>query len=325
MAKSSKKWYSNFWHRVMHRDEGVYYTEDGMSESHVCQNCGFEYVGQFCPRCSQRADTKKFTFKGVLGNLLDVFDYNNRNVLKTIVELFYRPGYMIRDYVAGHRATYYPPIKLLFFVCVIYTLIFNMDIIEKRIKSAEDYQREMDLSGEVSDSTNLGIHFEAGYKDALDKKDNDSAYDAEKARELLAIGAKLVHSYAEWSRKHLALNTLVSIILLTFFCRLMFRKAPKGSFNLTEHFYTLIYLNCALMIIATLYLLIVRRYNESDTFSGVLPFYIPFIYCVIAYKQLFGYKWIGTIIRFLAAQLLNIIALIVLVILAFAIYMDYIY
>lgn len=318
MTKISNKWWKDLKYKVTHRQEGIYYSEDGMGKKHTCENCGFEYEGQFCPRCSQRADAKRFTFRNVFDNFLEVFDYNNRNVLKTVVELIYRPGYMIRDYISGHRASYYPPIKLLFFVCVLYAVVYNFDFVTKDESSIEDVRKGLNEStaqiSKFADTTkkttvNLPIELKA------EAKTDQNIKEAEKLNEM---AAGLVDWFLKWTKSHRALSTLASIFLLSFFCRIMFAKAPKGPFNLTEHFFSLVYVNCTLMLLATIYLLIIQKYSDKDI--GVLPLYISFPYCVIAYKQLFGYKWIGTIFRIIAVQLLNLFATFILIILFFGFY-----
>jgi hypothetical protein len=46
-------------------------------------------------------------------NFLDIWGLGNRPMFRTVMELFWRPGYMVRDYLNGHRNFYFPPFKLL--------------------------------------------------------------------------------------------------------------------------------------------------------------------------------------------------------------------
>ena len=43
-------------------------------------------------------------------------------MFRTLRELFWRPGYMVRDYLNGHRQFYFPPFKLLA-LAVLFTFV----------------------------------------------------------------------------------------------------------------------------------------------------------------------------------------------------------
>ena len=77
-----------------------------------CSNCGHHFIGRICPQCGQAGTWSRYTWKQAFFNLLDIWGLGNRPVFRTLRELFYRPGYMIRDYLNGHRQFYFPPFKL---------------------------------------------------------------------------------------------------------------------------------------------------------------------------------------------------------------------
>ncbi len=294
MKKGNKSWWKTLSYKLTHREEGVYYSENGMDQKNVCKNCGFEFEGKFCPRCSQGANTKQFTFKNVIDNFLEVFDYNNRNVFKTVAELFYRPGYLIRDYISCRRASYYPPIKLLFFVCVFFAVIVNSGLIKEEKLTKEDYQLALEDNSDSSSNT-----------DASNTKSERGEFNKSISDRVTDVAIW----YMEWSKRNQAINTLLSILFLSLICRYIFRKAPKGKFNITEHFYALIYINTALIILTIIYILITREITYTSW--GVLPIYISLAYYVITYKQLFGFNWFRTIIKVAVVHILNFIFLVI--------------
>ena len=83
-------------------------------EQHVCKNCGESFDGRYCPRCGQAGKTARLTLRNVMANALDVWGAGNRSMPRNILHLLLRPGYMIADYLQGHRQPYYPPFKMLF-------------------------------------------------------------------------------------------------------------------------------------------------------------------------------------------------------------------
>lgn len=91
-------------------------------EEHVCLNCNTTYVGRFCPHCGQKANIKRLSFSEALENLVGIFTNFERGFLHTCIDLCYRPGHMIRDYIRGHRVEYIQPVKLLFLLGTIYLM-----------------------------------------------------------------------------------------------------------------------------------------------------------------------------------------------------------
>lgn len=78
-----------------------------------CSNCGYSFTGRICPQCGQAATWMRYSWRQALLNLLDIWGLGNRPMFRTLRELFTRPGYMVRDYLGGHRQFYFPPFKLL--------------------------------------------------------------------------------------------------------------------------------------------------------------------------------------------------------------------
>ncbi len=92
-------------HKVISRD---------IDETHrECSNCGYSFTGRICPQCGQAATWMRYTWRQMILNLLDIWGLGNRPMFRTLHELFTRPGYMVRDYLGGHRQFYFPPFKLL--------------------------------------------------------------------------------------------------------------------------------------------------------------------------------------------------------------------
>ena len=98
--------------------------------AHVCINCGKDFTGRFCPQCGQASHWSRFSWKQAILNLLDVWGLGNRPIFRTIRDLFWRPGYMARDYLNGHRQNYFPPFKLL---AVTIVLLVSVSFLVKQL------------------------------------------------------------------------------------------------------------------------------------------------------------------------------------------------
>ena len=79
------------------------------NERHHCENCGYDFTGNFCPHCSQKAGLKKISWKNVLQSTAEVWGMGNRSLLYSLWQLIWRPGYFISDYINGKRKVSFPP------------------------------------------------------------------------------------------------------------------------------------------------------------------------------------------------------------------------
>jgi hypothetical protein len=81
------------------------------------------FSGNFCPRCSQKADLGRINWRSVRNGIMDIWGLGTRSLIYSIWQLLMRPGYFICDYISGKRQVSFPPVKMLFIVTVIYSLI----------------------------------------------------------------------------------------------------------------------------------------------------------------------------------------------------------
>lgn len=94
------------------------------SQEQVCQCCGYRYVGNFCPCCSQKAGQGRITWRSVHQGVMDIWGLGTRSLLYSVWQLLVRPGYMIGEYINGRRQVSFPPVKMLFLLAVVYSFIF---------------------------------------------------------------------------------------------------------------------------------------------------------------------------------------------------------
>ncbi len=85
----------------------------------LCLNCGHELHGEYCSHCGQ-----EHIEKGVPGGemfrefLKDEFHFDFR-IVRTILPMLFRPGFLTAEYVAGRRVRYSPPLRTYVFISVI--------------------------------------------------------------------------------------------------------------------------------------------------------------------------------------------------------------
>src|SRR5689334_23434282 len=82
----------------------------------ICKNCSTEFEGKFCPNCSQKANTHRFTIGHFAHDAFHAVTHTDKGVLFLIKELFRRPGEVALEYNAGKRKKYFNPITYLLLV-----------------------------------------------------------------------------------------------------------------------------------------------------------------------------------------------------------------
>ncbi len=231
---------------------------------HICSHCGYGYDGRCCPQCGMPAGHHRFTFKRLIQNFLDIWGMGNRPMFRTMCDLLWRPGYMIRDYLGGHHLSYFPPFKMLavFTVFIVFlTWIFDLQDPLVAEKIADGLLKLKEVKG-VKEYTARVIDFLAEAFIYLDKND--------------------------------LYRILIQNIFVVMATWLVFRR--KG-YNLVETFFSQIYINCQFHMIAIVIMLVTMKLPPTFIMPYYVPIDITFLLLVIDYKQLYGISFWGAIWR----------------------------
>ena len=254
-----RAWVLRLEHRQMH-DTPAPVVRD--NDEHVCQHCGTEYTGAYCPKCSMPARWHRFNWKLLILNFMDIWGLGNRPMFRTIRDLFWRPGYMIRDYLRGHHLSYFPPFKMLAVWTVL--LVFMMWLLGNHAIDANDAKSFSD--GVVA-----------------------SKFDNNMSPTTSAVVAQ-IDRVLEFFDQHLLYSILARTILVVLAVKWAFRKV--SDFNYVETFISQIYINCQFHILAFAGMLIYWQIPDDYVIFPYLKGLIlpPF---VLAYDfhQLYGVTW----------------------------------
>ena len=91
---------------------------------HHCNNCGNDFTGNYCPICSQKAGMGRIGWRSVHQGVMDIWGLGTRSLLYSVWQLLWRPGHLISDYIDGKRQVSFPPVKMLFIIAVIYSMLY---------------------------------------------------------------------------------------------------------------------------------------------------------------------------------------------------------
>jgi len=118
------------------------YSDKELSNHH-CANCGYDFTGNYCPVCGQKASWGRITWDAVRENVMLLWGMDSHSMPYTLWQLLLRPGYLIGEYISGRRQVSYPPVKMLFLVAVFYAIIRQMFGLENEQPSPSQKDAEI--------------------------------------------------------------------------------------------------------------------------------------------------------------------------------------
>jgi hypothetical protein len=90
-----------------------------------CKNCGAVLSGRYCSNCSQAAGVHVPSTRELAHDLLEGLTHSDSRVWRTLTCLWFKPGKLTQEFVAGRRASYLPPFRLYLILSVAFFLIFS--------------------------------------------------------------------------------------------------------------------------------------------------------------------------------------------------------
>ena len=205
---------------------------------------------------------------------------------QTLWQLFWRPGYMMSDFINGKGRRYLKPFQLLIGTTLLLAIVLT--IVPAKVEKGESYEEIVE--------------------NALSKRDWPP-----EASEIIKPAWTLVKQldkYRVFKEEHMAFNVLSTLILPVFFTWLLFRKSPRrknefveakekqANYNFPEIVTIEIFVAAQLQFINTLWVFVVGWIRPELSFSPfVFPGFVTYIVMFIDYQQLFGRKWYDTLWR----------------------------
>jgi hypothetical protein len=87
-----------------------------------CENCGSEVVQRYCGACGQRLDPPVHSLWHFSQVAAEDLTHADSRLWRTLGALLFRPGFLTREFLAGRRARYLPPVRLYLVLSVAFFL-----------------------------------------------------------------------------------------------------------------------------------------------------------------------------------------------------------
>lgn len=92
-----------------------------------CANCGAPLGGKYCSQCGQRHhEVPVHHFRHFASEALEDLTHADSRLWQTLIALLFRPGFLTREFLDGHRARYLPPVRLYLVLSVLFFLVLAL-------------------------------------------------------------------------------------------------------------------------------------------------------------------------------------------------------
>lgn len=224
-------------------------------------------MGNYCPYCSQKRGIGRITWKSVAKGIGEVWGLHNRSMFYTLVQLFFRPGYFISDYISGKRQVSFPPVKMLVLIGVLGVIVdFLTGAIHGMVYSHGEKM------GYVNDVFNwLNVHVNG----------------------MFPPPSEYLSDVLNWLNTHPDVFSLILLSFLVIPIYIIFRFAPRNTrHTIPQGFFIQVFSTAVFLILNMLY---------DITSLGWLVALLSTVLIFVTYKQLFGYGLWGTLWRLVMA------------------------
>ncbi|MCU7614672.1 DUF3667 domain-containing protein [Chryseobacterium sp. GMJ5] len=104
----------------------------------TCKNCGHIFEGRYCNHCGQSANTHRIDAQFLWEDIEHGLLHYDKGILYTAKQLFLKPGYVIKDYIAGKRVHHFRPISLAIVLATLYALVYHLTHVNLIVKGSEN-------------------------------------------------------------------------------------------------------------------------------------------------------------------------------------------
>jgi hypothetical protein len=91
-----------------------------LAPSSQCLNCGATLTGPYCAQCGQHLTGTDLSLRDLLRETTHELTHVDGKVLRTLKALFFKPGQLTIDFLAGRRARWLTPLRIYLICSVVY-------------------------------------------------------------------------------------------------------------------------------------------------------------------------------------------------------------
>ena len=247
-----------------------------------CLNCGAALTGRYCANCSQAADVHVPSTRELLHEALEGITHSDSRLWNTLKLLWFKPGRLTQEFVAGRRAAYLPPFRLYLILSIIFFLAASLSPMHAQIIRLDDPRGPSPAECAKLQGNLFGRDIGPRLQHACGEIVRDN-------------GTNLAHSWLSIMPKAMFIFLpLVAFLHMLMYWRPQHRYAEHLLFFLHLHGFFF-----SVMTVAVLASDAARAWSFVAKLGslGLLLPWILALYTVLAMKRVFGRGWTATLVK----------------------------
>jgi hypothetical protein len=253
-----------------------------------CKNCHAPLSGPFCVNCGQAANVHVPTTLELMHELLEGLTHSDSRLWRTLKSLWFSPGKLTEEFIAGRRVAYLPPFRLYLIASILFFLLASF-MQPKAVVAQFDSS-----SHAISPITNCD-----------DVNFNAIAPSHPAWNQRIRHACQAIVSDKGESLMHLAIGTMskamfIFLPLIALLNMLMYWR-PRHRY--AEHLLFFVHLHAMYFSVAVVMILALSAaqfwptlQGTSDILGTLLGWSLP-IYTVLALRRVFQRRWLGTLLK----------------------------
>jgi hypothetical protein len=262
------------------------------ADARLCLNCGAVLTGRYCANCSQAADVHVPSAKELLHDALEGITHSDSRLWRSLYLLWFKPGKLTQEFVAGRRAAYLPPFRLYLILSILFFLIASVaNPSSVKIVRFDDTTSVTGVSepecAKVNATEFQVTLFGRDWAPRIKHVCNEIARDN---------GANLFHvGLATAPKAMFIFLPLIALLHMLMYWRPRYRYA--------EHLLFFLHLQAFFFSAITLAVLTARAGLASPVLVHVSDIVVPLLlwtlplYAVLAMRRVFGGSWTRTLVK----------------------------
>jgi len=280
-----------------------------------CKNCQALLTGRYCAACGQRADVHVPSTRELVHEALEGLTHSDSRLWRTLFLLWFRPGALTAEFLAGRRAASLPPFRLYLIISVAFFLIVSVsqssDLDVQFLEFAPSdplAAANAPLSGTSCESLTILNHAHPGWDRRIQRACTEIQRDNAKALRKDFIAA-------------LPKAMFIFLPVIAFLHMLLYWQPRRGY---AEQLVFFLHLQAYFFSVGVMIVLLGDLAHRWHPFTGAAHLFEPLlgwtlpIYTVFALRRVFNNGWLKTLLKALSLAVAYSLLAVVLWLAAFA-------
>jgi hypothetical protein len=269
-----------------------------------CKNCDAVLLGRFCVNCSQAANVHVPTTRELVHELLEGITHSDSRLWRTLTTLWFKPGKLTEEFVAGRRVAYLPPFRLYLILSIIFFLMLSF--VHTSVELIK-FDEVMKPAGSAVNALPAGKPI-TGCQDFVASGHPSWTPRLQHICEAVSktSAENLMHAVLGTTSKAMfVFLPLVAFLHMLMYWRPRYRYAEQLLFFVHLHAF---YFSIAILLVVLIEAAIAwsRLEGAAGLLETLLGWTLP-VYTVMAMRRVFHRSWMGTLLKGVALFFIYVI------------------